>query len=569
MRFAENPLQVIKNVKAKIQQISSSLPKKTLADGTISQVKIVPFYDRTQLIYETLDTLKRALSEEILVTIIIVVVMVNHLVSAALISLILPLAVLLTFIVMKFTGVDANIMALSGIAIAIGVMVDMGIILCENILRHIEHNPPEKSRFKIVHEAATEVGGAVITSASTTVIAFLPVFTLTGPEGKLFTPVALTKTFAIVSSLVLALSIIPPLAHLVFTKRNFRKGTLVIVYGLLAVAGAWIGYTLSWSIGLGVLFIAGLKFVSLFAPQSIRDRVPAILNIAVLVLVILLLTEHWLPLGPERGLVRNLIFCSAIIFGLLGIRKVFTGYYRQALTWALGRKALFLSVPISLIILGTVIWLGFDRVFSFIPTIAGRVGGWDNPSQSVQADNGPKTTSPAKKNSGMSSMPGMNMGTEASHPEVVLTGPIRSSRIWRTFSRLFPGLGKEFMPSLEEGTFLYMPTLMPHASIGEALDIIHKQNLAINSIPEVASVAGKIGRVESALDPAPISMIETTVNFLPEYKPIPSRVKWSLTPRLACPSGNGDRKSIHLTTFGMKSSKWLTFRRNNAPNSNQ
>ncbi len=221
-RFAENPLQVIKNVKAKIKEISPSLPKKTLADGSVSQVKIVPFYDRTQLIYETLDTLKRALSEEILVTIIIVVVMVNHLVSAALISLILPLAILVTFIVMKLTGVEANIMALSGIAIAIGVMVDMGIILTENILRHLEQEPPGKSIFKIVHEAASQVGGAVITSASTTILAFLPVFTLTGPEGKLFTPVALTKTFAIAASLILALSIIPPLAHIVFTKRNFR-----------------------------------------------------------------------------------------------------------------------------------------------------------------------------------------------------------------------------------------------------------------------------------------------------------------------------------------------------------
>jgi Cu(I)/Ag(I) efflux system membrane protein CusA/SilA len=535
VRFAENPLQVIKNVKAKIQQISSSLPKKILADGTISQVKIVPFYDRTQLIYETLDTLKRALSEEILVTIIIVVVMVNHIVSAALISLILPLAVLLTFIVMKFTGVDANIMALSGIAIAIGVMVDMGIILCENILRHIEHSPPEKSRFKIVHEAATEVGGAVITSASTTVIAFLPVFTLTGPEGKLFTPVALTKTFAIVSSLVLALSIIPALAHVVFTRRNFRTGTLAIVYGLLAVVGMWMIYALSWSIGLGVTFVAGVKFISLFAPQSIKDKTPAIINIAVLVLVILLLSEHWLPLGPERGLVRNLIFCAAIIFGLLGIRKVFTGYYRQALTWALGRKALFLSVPITLIFFGVVVWFGFDRVFSFIPALAGSVGGWNNSSQSVQADNMPEATAPTKKNPGVSSMPGMDMGTDASPRKEVLTGPIRSSRIWWTFSELFPGLGKEFMPSLEEGTFLYMPTLMPHASIGEALDVIHKQNLAINAIPEIQSVAGKIGRVESALDPAPISMTETIINFLPEYKTDPNTGQKVLDPKTGMP----------------------------------
>ncbi len=201
VRFAENPLQVIKNVKAKIKEIAPFLPKKTLPDGTVSQVKIVPFYDRTQLIHETLGTLKNALSDETLVAIIVVIVMVNNLISSALISLVLPLAVLMTFIIMKAFGVDANLMALSGIAIAIGVMVDMGIILCENILRHIEHDPPGKSSFQIIHEAATEVGGAVITSASTTIIAFLPVFTLTGPEGKLFKPVAFTKTFAIAASL--------------------------------------------------------------------------------------------------------------------------------------------------------------------------------------------------------------------------------------------------------------------------------------------------------------------------------------------------------------------------------
>ncbi|MGC8659325.1 MAG: efflux RND transporter permease subunit, partial [Desulfomonilaceae bacterium] len=531
VRFGENPLQVIKNVKAKINEFSASLPKKTLSDGAISQVRVVPFYDRTQLIYETLDTLKRALSEEILVTIIIVVVMVNHLVSAALISLILPLAVFLTFIIMKFAGVEANIMALSGIAIAIGVMVDMGIILCENILRHIEHSPPEKSRFKIVHEAATEVGGAVITSASTTIIAFLPVFTLTGPEGKLFTPVALTKTFAIASSLVLALSIIPPLAHIVFTKRTFRTGTRVITYWLVVAFGIWAGYALSWSIGLGLVMVGVIKFVSLFTPQAIKEKTSAILNIVVLIIVILLLTEHWLPLGPAKGLVRNLIFCAGIIFGLLGIRKVFTGYYRQALAWTLDHKMIFLALPTSLVVLGLVIWLGFDRVFSFIPAIAERV----MPQKDQRAPRVPSMPKPDMKSAGMS-MPGMNMGGMGeSRPKRVLTGPIRSSRPWKTLTELFPGLGKEFMPSLEEGSFLFMPTLMPQASIGEALDIIAQQNLAISSIPEVASVAGKIGRVDSPLDPAPISMIETIINFLPEYKTDPNTGRMILAPKTGMP----------------------------------
>jgi Cu(I)/Ag(I) efflux system membrane protein CusA/SilA len=531
-RFAENPLQVIKNVKAKIKEIAPSLPKKTLADGTVSQVKIVPFYDRTQLIYETLDTLKRALTEEILVTIIIVVVMVNHLASAAMISLILPLAVLVTFIVMKFTGVEANIMALSGIAIAIGVMVDMGIILTENILRHIEHDPPGKSTLKIVHEATSEVGGAVITSASTTILAFLPVFTLTGPEGKLFTPVALTKTFAIAASLILALSVIPPLAHVVFTKRHLRTRTLMVVYGLLAAFGIWIGCSLSWSIGIGVTFMAAMKFAALFTPPWVREKTPMAMNVVVLAVVILLLTEHWLPLGPEKGLIRNLIFCAGIIFGLLGMRKAFTGYYRQALAWALNHKARFLCVPISLVILGVVIWLGFDRVFGFIPGAYDHITGWSPPAATMQTEKMSEASRPASSMPGMS-MPGMEMG--AKPVTEVPKDPIRASRPWQKLSGLFPGLGKEFMPALEEGTFLYMPTLMPHASIGKALDVIHKQNLAISNIPEVESVAGKIGRVESALDPAPISMIETIVNFKPEYKTDPATGQRALDPKTGMP----------------------------------
>ena len=237
VRFGENPLQVIKNVKEKIKEIASGLATKTLPDGRISQVKIVPFYDRTTLIHETLDTLKKALSEEILVTIIVVIVMVNHLASSALISVILPLAVLLTFIIMKFVGIDANIMALSGIAIAIGVMVDMGIILCENILRHMEEDRSGRNIIDLIRDSAAEVGGAVMTSSLTTIISFLPVFTLTGPEGKLFKPVAFTKTFAVASALVLALAIIPPLAHLVFTKRSLRRNTLMIAHGAHSDSG--------------------------------------------------------------------------------------------------------------------------------------------------------------------------------------------------------------------------------------------------------------------------------------------------------------------------------------------
>jgi Cu(I)/Ag(I) efflux system membrane protein CusA/SilA len=505
VRFGENPLQVIKNVKAKIKEISPGLPTKILPDGRTSQVKIVPFYDRTKLIHETLDTLKKALSEEILVTIIVVIVMVNHVVSSALISAVLPLAVLFTFIVMKFVGIDANIMALSGIAIAIGVMVDMGIILCENILRHMEEGVEGKSTFQMIRESASEVAGAVITSSLTTIISFLPVFSLTGPEGKLFKPVAYTKTFAVAASLVLALALIPPLAHLVFARRDFRKNSLLIINGLIVVAGLWLGTAVSWWLGVPLIFVGLLRSASIFFPARWREKTPTVLNVAALAFVVLLLTEHWLPLGPEKGLIRNLIFSSTIIFGLLGIRKIFTTFYRPLLAWALDHKARFLAVPISLVVFGATIWLGFDKVFFFIPWTLDPMLPAKPPVITAQHDHGAGVKSDAP--------PPIQFQERLS--------PVRQTWLWSKLSHAFPGLGKEFMPDLDEGSFLFMPTTMPHASIGEALDVIQKQDMAIRSVPEVESVVGKIGRVESALDPAPLSMVETVINYLPEYKTDP------------------------------------------------
>ncbi|MFH1116832.1 MAG: efflux RND transporter permease subunit [Pseudomonadota bacterium] len=504
VRFSENPLEVIKNVKRKIQEISPGLPKKTLPDGRVSQVRIVPFYDRTELIHQTLDTLKKALQEEILVTIIVVIVMVNHIGSSGLISLVLPLSVLLTFVVMKFTSTDANIMALSGIAIAIGVMVDMGIIICENVLRHMEESPPDRSILDIVYESAMEVWGAVVTSSLTTIISFLPVFSLTGPEGKLFKPVAYTKTFAVAASLVLALAVVPPLAHALFAKRSIRIRTRLIVNALIVMIGLWVGYSLSLWIGGPVVFIGLVKCLALYLPEAFRQRIPTVLNVSALGFVVVLLTEHWLPLGPEKGLIRNLVFASGIIFGLLAVRKIFTAFYRPLLSWALDHKAAFLMAPCSLVLFGLVIWLGFERVFAFIPWTADRLVG--RPVYSAVSGRNP----------------GSAGGQAAAQSTQDTVNPIRKTRIWSRLAHAFPGLGKEFMPDLDEGSFLFMPTTMPHASIGEALDVIQKQDMAIRTIPEVESVVGKIGRVESALDPAPLSMIETLITYLPEYKTDPS-----------------------------------------------
>jgi len=464
VRHGYNPLAAIKNAKDKIEEISPGLPEKVLADGTISKVAIVPFYDRTGLIYETLGTLNTALTEEILVTIIVVIVMVLHLRSSMLIGSLLPLAILMCFIAMKTFGVDANIVALSGIAIAIGTMVDMGIIVCENILRHLSKADANDNTLEVVFRASSEVGGAVLTAVATTVVSFLPVFTMTGAEGKLFKPLAFTKTFALLASIIVALTIIPPAAHVLFTRRTgLDKVRRYVLGGMLLVLGIVAGLLVGWWLGVIIGIIAAYHLTHDYVPKKARGWLPILANVLAVIFVGVILTGHWLPLGPVKGLARNLIFVALLIGGLLVFFRIFQYFYARILRWCLAHKAAFLSLPALLVLLAAMIWLGFGRVFWFVP-------------ESLQ-----------------------------------------SSRLWTAADRAFPGLGKEFMPALDEGSFLYMPTTMPHASIGEALDVLQKQDMAFQAIPEVESVVGKIGRVDSPLDPAPISMIETVINYKSEY----------------------------------------------------
>jgi len=464
VRYGYNPLEAIKNIKKKIEEISPGLPKKTLSDGTVSQVSIVPFYDRTGLIYETLGTLNTAIVEEILVTIIVVVVLVLHLRSSILISGLLPLTVLMSFIAMKTFKVDANVVALSGIAIAIGTIVDMGIVICENILRHLDEAHPDEDRLEVVYRAANEVGSAVLTAVATTVVGFLPVFTMTGAEGKLFKPLAFTKTFALIASIITALTIIPPAAHILFTvKFSHKRAKRYILGGLLIAASVMAAIWLGVWIGVLIGTIGLYHLLSDRIPQRARSRLPLVANIIAIGLVGVILARHWLPLGPENGMIRNLIFVVVLIGGLLLFFKLFQMFYPRILGWCLAHKVLFLSIPTALIVLGAIIWLGFARILYFVPQ------------------------------------------------------PLRANRAWAVAIHTFPGLGREFMPPLDEGSFLYMPTTMPHASIGECLDVLQKQDIAFTSIPEIELAVGKIGRVESSLDPAPISMIETVINYKPEY----------------------------------------------------
>jgi copper/silver efflux system protein len=314
-----------------------------------SQVTIIPFYDRTGLIDETLGTLNKALIEQALVTILVVLVMVVHFRSALLISGMLPLAVLMAFIAMKMAGVEANVVALAGIAIAIGTIVDMGIIVSENILKHLQEADPAESRLEVVTRATQEVGSAVLTAIATTIVSFLPVFTMTGMEGKLFHPLAFTKTFVLIASVIAALAIIPAAAHVVLASRIPRGR-----FGLFV----WVGLTLVgiFALGLAVrvgsfpIALAGLFAIGVALFQWRGDRLPAFwrrftplaATIVGAILVGYVLAERWLPLGPERGLARNLLFVGLLFGGALLFFRLFEWFYGSILRFAWPTRFRFL-----------------------------------------------------------------------------------------------------------------------------------------------------------------------------------------------------------------------------------
>ncbi|MGY8915244.1 MAG: efflux RND transporter permease subunit, partial [Flavobacteriales bacterium] len=433
-RYGANPMEVINNVKDKIKELSAGLPSKQLSDGRTSQLTIVPFYDRTELIQETLGTLNEALTLEILITILVIIVMVFNLRASILISGLLPVAVLMVFIAMKLFGVDANIVALSGIAIAIGTMVDVGVILAENIIRHIDEDEGKLSMDAIVYNATAEVSGAILTAVLTTIISFLPVFTMIGAEGKLFRPLAFTKTMALTASIIIALFLIPPFAAYLFRKRNYKINfryiinIVLMVVGLGAVImGYWLGTLL---IAFGVVGVLKLRGI-------LNDKNANLINISISVItIIMLLSVYWRPLGFDRGVFINLLFVSFICFGLLGIFYVFQKYYSRILEWALQNRLLFLLIPATVLVMG----------------------------------------------------------------------------FW-----VMRNTGKEFMPALNEGTFLLMPTSLPHSGVAENKRVLQQLDMAVASIPEVATVVGKAGRTESALDPAPLSMYENIIQYKPEY----------------------------------------------------
>ncbi|HEV7603189.1 MAG TPA: CusA/CzcA family heavy metal efflux RND transporter [Bradyrhizobium sp.] len=334
-RFGQNALDVIDNVKARFAEMASSLP---------AGVEIIPVYDRSNLIHDAIETLKKTLTEESIVVALVCIVFLLHVRSALVAILMLPVGILMAFAAMKALGMGSNIMSLGGIAIAIGAMIDAAIVMIENAHKHLERAAPDKPRIAVLIEAASEVGPALFFSLLIITVSFLPIFTMEAQEGRLFSPLAFTKTFAMAAAAILSVTLVPALM---------------------------------------VLFVRGR-----------------------------IVPEHKNPIN------RFLIWG----YGPL-IRIVL--------------KAKTLTIVLALVVLAVSIW-------------------------------------PARQ------------------------------------------LGTEFMPSLNEGTLMYMPTTLPGISVTKTAELLQTQNKIIKTFPEVASVYGKAGRAETATDPAPTEMVETVVNLKPK-----------------------------------------------------
>ena len=438
-RYGSNPLEVINNVKDKIKEMAPGLPQKTLPDGTVSKITVVPFYDRTGLIKETIGTLETSLSHEILICIIVIIVLVLNLRASVVIASMLPIAVLSTFIIMRYTGIAANIVALSGIAIAIGVMVDVGVVFVESIIRYMEM--PEnrgirkgKAMVNLIYKAVSEVSGAIATAMITTIVSFLPVFAMEAQEGKMFSPLAYTKTYALASAFVLGLILLPTLSYILFSVRIDSKRIRKVLNYILIAAGVLLSVLYSSIPALGLTAV-GLN--NLLAHRWKKPGISNYINIGIaLVVATYFLAEEWLPMGPQKGIIVNLLFvtgCIAIILALLWLLVI---YYERILRWCLNNRWKFMLLPIATILCGILIW---------------------------------------------------------------------------------KRIGQEFMPSLNEGSFLLMPTSMPHTGIEQNLNYIEALDKRLAAIPEVETAIGKWGRVNSALDPAPAQMFENTINYRPEY----------------------------------------------------
>jgi Cu(I)/Ag(I) efflux system membrane protein CusA/SilA len=421
MRFGANPREVIERVREAVRRLNDP------ANGMLpAGVRIQPFYDRTQLIDETVETLESALLQELWITVLVVVLFLLHLRSSLIIAATLPVAVLLAFIAMDLLGVDSNIMSLTGIAIAIGTMVDMAVVMTENIYRALAERGGGRSARQVVENAALEIAPALATAIATTIVSFVPIFFLTDMEGKLFRPLAWTKTFALAAAAITGVLVVPVLCRLFLRDRDRgqRVRAWVGTWGpaLVALPFGWIAARAAW-FGLQPWLAGPLVFgVAWFAIRRLAR-------------------ERLTPLESSP------------------VSRFAVRWYEGSLRWILDHKAAFFALPAAIVLLGVLVTVGARSLF----------------------------------------------GEKLSRLRPV-----------HALAEAFPGLGREFMPPLDEGSFLYMPSLLPQAGLDATLEVMRRQNAAMRTVPEVARVVGKLGRAESALDPAPLGMLETVVQLKPK-----------------------------------------------------
>ena len=447
LRVREDPQTVINAVKRSLASLAPTFARE--------QVTVVPFYDRSSLIRETTATLSATLVEAVVTTAFVVIAFLLHVRASLAVALSLPLGMLFTFLVMRFAGVGANIMSLAGIAIAIGVMVDFGIIMTENITQHLvdlqekcrrEGRPMPTSPFdpeitQSVITAAQEVARPLLTSAATTVMGFLPIFALQDQAGRLFAPLALTKSLAISGAVLFGTLLVPVLCRLLLPPWHIRKPLLFAVAGL---AG---GLAFGWFIRDGWSFPLDYNRWALTIPG-------------------------WL-FAP--------FFAAAVAFTVWRIgREKLVNYEENpashaihvAYEWAynhIQRHKVTFTVAIATLAFGGYL-LGL---------------GWQTVSWPLRQS------------------------------FALVGADLARTTLDQALTRAFPGVGSSFLPPLDEGSLLFMPSIPATGGLGEAQRIMLAQNRLIESVPEVASVMGKMGRAETALDPAPLGMIETVVLLKP------------------------------------------------------
>jgi Cu(I)/Ag(I) efflux system membrane protein CusA/SilA len=447
MRVREDPKTTIDGIKRRIADLGPALSRE--------QLVVVPFYDRSQLIRETTETLSSTLVEAVITTAIVVIAFLLHVRASLAVAVSLPMGMLFTFLIMRLAGVGANIMSLAGIAIAIGVMVDFGIIMTENITQHLvdlqekcrrEGRPMPTSPFneeitETVVTAAREVARPLLTSAATTVMGFLPIFALTDQAGRLFEPLALTKSLAISGAVIFGTLLVPVLCRLLLPPWHVRRPVLMALAGVAGgVAFGWFireGWSMPLDHGRWALTIPGWIFAPLFA--------------AAVMLVVWRIGRERL-INYEENPMSHAIHVA----------------YEWAYVRILRHRVVFTFAIASLAIGGYLLGAGWQTL------------SW-----------------PLRKTFD------------------AIGADLSQTNLDRALTRWFPGVGSSFLPPLDEGSLLFMPSIPATAGLGETQRIMLTQNQLIEKVPEVAGVMGKMGRAETALDPAPIGMIETVVLLKP------------------------------------------------------